>query len=92
MLRHIAASVQSQVRLVHLGRRPDACARYHPITVRNLALIALMYSAGLRVSEALALRPKDLDLAEGVLRARHGNGDGARFVGIDAGAAAIAAE
>jgi len=46
----------------------DACGRYHPIALRNRALIALMYRAGLRVSEALALQPKDADLAAGTLR------------------------
>jgi len=69
----------------------DACGRFHPIALRNRALIALMYRAGLRVSEALALRPKDVDLAEGTLRVLHGKGDRARTVGIDAGAAAVVA-
>ena len=43
--------------------------------LRNRALIALMYRAGLRVSEALALQPKDVDLAAGTLRVLHGKGD-----------------
>jgi hypothetical protein len=33
----------------------DACGRYTPVALRNRALITLMYRAGLRVSEALAL-------------------------------------
>jgi integrase len=70
----------------------DACGRYHPIALRNRALIVLMYRAGLRVSEALALQPKDVDLAAGTLRVLHGKGDRARTVGIDAGAAEIVAE
>ncbi len=69
----------------------DACGRYHPVALRNRALIALMYRAGLRVSEALALEPKDVDLAAGTLRVLHGKGDRARTVGIDPGAAAIVA-
>jgi len=70
----------------------DACGRYHPIALRNRALIALMYRAGLRVSEALALQPKDVDLAAGTLRVLHGKGDRARTVGIDPGAAEIVRE
>jgi site-specific recombinase XerD len=39
-----------------------ACSRRSPTGVRNRALIALLYGSGLRIAEALALRPKDLDL------------------------------
>jgi site-specific recombinase XerD len=39
-----------------------ACSRRAPTGVRNRALIALLYGSGLRIAEALALRPKDLDL------------------------------
>jgi site-specific recombinase XerD len=38
------------------------CSRRAPTGVRNRALIALLYGSGLRVGEALALKPKDLDL------------------------------
>ena len=53
---------------------------------RNYALIVLMYRAGLRVSEALALRPCDIDLERGAIRILHGKGNRARTVGIDRGA------
>jgi len=53
---------------------------------RNSALIVLMYRAGLRVSEALALRPCDIDLDSGAIRVLHGKGDRARTIGIDRGA------
>jgi site-specific recombinase XerD len=33
----------------------DACGAYHPVGLRNRALIALMYRAGLRVSEVVSL-------------------------------------
>ena len=70
----------------------DACGGpYHPVALRNRALIALMYRAGLRVSEALALSPKDVDLATGVVRVLHGKGDVSRTVGLDAGACAVVA-
>jgi predicted ATP-dependent Lon-type protease len=39
-----------------------ACSRRSPTGVRNRALIALLYGSGLRIAEALALKPKDLDL------------------------------
>src|ERR1043165_8811793 len=69
----------------------DACGAYHPIGLRNRALIALMYRAGLRVSEALALAPKDIDLASGTVRVLHGKGDVSRTVGLDPGACAVVA-
>ena len=66
-----------------------ACSRTAPTGVRNRALIAMMYRAGLRISEALALFPKDLELAAGTARILHGKGDRARAVGIDEGTSAI---
>ena len=69
----------------------DACGRYTPVARRNRALITLMYRAGLRVSEALALQPKDVDLANGIVRVLHGKGDRYRAVGLDPGAAAVVA-
>ena len=40
----------------------DACSRRAPTGVRNRALIAVLFGSGLRIAEALALRPKDLFL------------------------------
>ena len=45
-----------------------------PSGIRNAALIAAMFGAALRVSEALALRPSDLDPGRGMVRVRHGKG------------------
>lgn len=59
--------------------------------LRNRALIALMYRSGLRVSEALALCPKDVDAHAGTVRVLHGKGDRSRTVGIDAGGVAVLA-
>ena len=64
-----------------------ACGR-GPSGVRNAALVAVMFGAALRVSEALALRPSDLDLELGTVRIRHGKGDKARTVALDPGAQA----
>jgi integrase len=49
-----------------------------PIHLRNRALIAVLFLAGLRRSEAAVLRWEDIDLEEGVIHVRHGKGDVAR--------------
>src|ERR1019366_2407325 len=67
------------------------CSLRAPTGIRNRALIAVMYRAGLRVSEALALRPAEVNTTDGTLRVLHGKGDKARTVGLDAGASAGAA-
>jgi integrase/recombinase XerD len=54
--------------------------------VRNAALVAVMFGAALRVSEALALRLSDLDLELGTVRVRRGKGDKSRTVALDPGA------
>jgi site-specific recombinase XerD len=48
-----------------------------------------MYRAGLRVAEALALYPKDVDAAAGTVRVLHGKGDRARTVALDPEAFAL---
>ena len=68
-----------------------ACGEFSPVALRNRALIAVLYRSGLRISEALALEPKDIDLAAGQLRVLHGKGDRHRVVGIDPGAGAMVA-
>lgn len=50
---------------------------------RNRALIVLGWRAGLRISEALALKVADLTEAQQTIRVRHGKGDKARTVGLD---------
>jgi len=45
---------------------------------RYQAVAMVMYGAGLRVSEALALEVRDIDGPRGVIRVRHGKGDKAR--------------
>lgn len=52
---------------------------------RNRALIVLMWRSGLRLFEALALRPVDIDHTHKTIRILHGKGDKARTVGIDDG-------
>ncbi len=45
---------------------------------RYQAIAMVLYGAGLRISEALALQVTDIDGARGVIRVRHGKGDKAR--------------
>ena len=66
-----------------------ACSSRAPTGVRNRALIAVLYRAGLRVSEALALHPKDVDQAAGTVTVLHGKGDKRRTVGMDPAAFAL---
>jgi site-specific recombinase XerD len=56
---------------------------------RNRALVVVLWRCGLRVAEALALYPKDLDLDRGTVTVLHGKGDRRRVVGIDPEAAAV---
>jgi integrase/recombinase XerC len=67
-----------------------ACSATAPTGVRNRALVVTLYRAGLRLDEALALLPSDVDMAAGVIHvgghADHGH---AREAGIDAAALAI---
>lgn len=59
------------------------CSRRAPTGIRNRALFVLLWRGGLRISEALALMPKDIDLAQGTIRVLHGKGDKSRIIGID---------
>jgi site-specific recombinase XerD len=66
-----------------------ACSNRAPTGVRNRALIIVLYRAGLRLSEALALKPKDIDPDAGTVTVLHGKGDRRRVVGLDPGSMAI---
>lgn len=59
-----------------------------PTAIRNRALIAVLYRGGLRISEALALYPRDFNRDGPTLHVRHGKGNKARLVVIDAQALA----
>ncbi len=52
-----------------------------PTDLRDRALLELMYACGLRASEAIGLEVSDVDLEEGVLRAR-GKGSKERLVPV----------
>ncbi|HSJ71532.1 MAG TPA: tyrosine-type recombinase/integrase [Acidimicrobiia bacterium] len=68
--------------LAIMAQRPDTV-----VGIRDRAIITVLYRAGLRVGEALALQPKDVDLGIGSITVLHGKGDRRRTVGIDPGAA-----
>jgi site-specific recombinase XerD len=57
--------------------------------VRNRALITVMYRGGLRIAEALALKPADVDPVGGTIRVLLGKGKRARTIGFDPGAMAV---
>jgi integrase/recombinase XerD len=60
-----------------------ACSNRAPTGIRNRALIVMLWRGQLRISEALALRMKDIDAAAGTVRVLHGKNDKARLVGLD---------
>jgi site-specific recombinase XerD len=66
-----------------------ACSRRAPTGIRDRALITVMYRCGLRVSEALALPPHDIDASAGRLTVLRGKGGKRRVVGIGDGALAV---
>lgn len=50
---------------------------------RDRALYTLLWRTGLRISESLALEPKDIDIEQGQLQVLHGKNDKRRVVGFD---------
>ena len=57
--------------------------------IRNRALIAILYRGGLRITEALSIWPKDLDLNNGAVRVLHAKGGKSRTTGLDPGAVSV---
>ena len=66
-----------------------ACSRRAPTGIRDRALIALLWRTGLRISEALDLKPSDIVPAKGTVRVPKGKGGKSRTVGIDDDALAV---
>jgi integrase/recombinase XerD len=64
--------------VARLLREPQGTA---PLALRDRALLELMYACGLRVSEVTGLELADVDLEEGMLRAR-GKGSKERLVPV----------
>lgn len=62
-VRHPATlNVDQALRLVEASRKPD------PRSLRDMALLELLYGSGLRVSEALGLDLYDVDMNQGIVR------------------------
>ena len=72
-----------------VGALLAACSRRGSAGLRTRALIVLLYRTGLRISEALDLEVKDIDLGAGTVTTLHGKGDRRRTVGMDAQAQAV---
>lgn len=60
-----------------------ACSHRSPTGIRNAAIVATLWRSGIRCSEMLDLRPKDIDRKDGLLRVLHGKGDKSRSPAID---------
>lgn len=58
-----------------VGRLFTACSCKAPSGIRNRAMIVVMYRSGLRVSETLDLRVKDIDREMCTLSVLRGKGD-----------------
>ena len=66
-----------------------AASRTSTAGIRLRGLVGVLFGAGLRVSEALELWPRDVDTAAGTIRVRHGKGGQWRVVGIDPDSSAL---
>jgi site-specific recombinase XerD len=71
-----------------IDRLLRACSKRAPSGRRDRALIAVLWRTGLRIGEALALMPKDIDLQEFVIRVQEGK-TGKRVVGLDTSTALL---
>lgn len=66
-----------------IARLLAACGTDRWTSRRDRALLAVMYRAGTRLGETLALRACDFELDRGAIRVLHAKGGRARTVGID---------
>jgi integrase/recombinase XerC len=78
-------------RMLQLAEGATTVPEPTPESWRNLALVEVLYDAGLRAGEACALRFDDLDLGSGWLRVEQGKGGRDRVVPL-ADPAAVAIE
>lgn len=58
------------------------CSTKAATGIRNRALLTLLYRSGLRITEALELKPSDIDLKRHTARVLHGKGDKATVRGF----------
>jgi site-specific recombinase XerD len=69
-----------------------ACSTRAATGVRDRAMIATLYRGGLRINEALELRPKDVDLETGEVRVLFAKGGKSRTVAVDSEVTALIAK
>ncbi len=62
------------------------CSTTSSLGIRHRAIIVLLYRTGLRISEALGVREKDIDFEIGSVAVLYAKGGRRRTVGIDPGA------
>lgn len=65
----------------------DHCSPESWTGLRNRTLIVVLWRTGLRISEALALREKDVDTLDGRIVVQRGKGGKRRVIGLDKGTA-----
>lgn len=70
-----------------LTRLLKACEGTGFLERRDLAIVRVLVSTGLRLAELASLQLEDVDLSKRVLFVRHGKGDKARFTRFDAATA-----
>lgn len=68
------------------------CSRTSSLGLRNRAIIGVLYRSGLRISECLALYPKDIDLERGEITVLHGKGDKRGVSTLDEGGCRLVVE
>lgn len=72
-----------------IRRLLQACPNRGPSGMRNRALYICLWRGGLRIGEALALYPKDVDPVAGTITVLHGKGNKRRTIGLDPQAMAV---
>jgi integrase len=72
-----------------VDRLMAGCSSRTSTGIRDRALIAVLYRAGLRISEALALQVKDVDLDRGLIVVLLGKGKRRRVAALDPTACAL---
>jgi len=60
-----------------------AFSKRAPTAIRNKALVTILWRGGMRISEALNLKPKDVNFKECTARVLLGKGKKSRLVGLD---------